>query len=290
MRVPPYLRIEIGKYASRLANEFEIPSTVTAEWLGLSPSTLIKWIGVWHGHPECEGVVLLPALGLNQSIAGARHIRIAPKLSGRLPASRPTPNLKRRLAKHALWLTTGGTAGKCVELDDNCSATNFTGYRLSGLKSQRAFLLYSKFDRARLDRAKLDGADCSLASFCGADMRGADLGHATLYGADFRRADLRGANLDNAWAIGANFGGANIEGASLKGTVLSHYGLRKAMQIYLATLGIAALVLHGQRLTTIITQAQLESAATDSLTIFPPGLERHKGVRARESRVVLDYA
>jgi uncharacterized protein YjbI with pentapeptide repeats len=179
----------------------------------------------------------------------------------------------------------------CLELGDH-PRIDFRGCLLTRVKaSKKAFLLFSKFDGARLDGAQFCGADCSLASFYGADLRGADFRATTLYGVDFRKADLRGANLDGAWAIGANFGGANIAGASLEDTVLSHYGLRDQMRIYLASLSVFNLVWFGRRVSTIVTQSQLESAKTGPGTVLPPGMETHKSRSAfrMKSWVVLDY-
>lgn len=290
VRVPPHLRIEIGKYALRLEEDFGIDLGTSSEWLGISKRTLVEWSELWRQHPELEDLVVLPALGLNQAIAGSKYMKVTPRLHGRQPCSPPDSELKQRLAEHQEWLASGGKAGKCLELGDN-PQTDFSDCHLSYIKNSKAFLLFSKFDGARLDGAELCGADCSLASFYGADLRGADLSKTTLYGVDFRKADLREANLDGAWAIGANFGGANIEGASLRDTVLSHYGLRDQMKIYLATLGIYGLVWFGRRVTTIITQSQLESAKTGPGTVFPPGMETHKSRSGSiiESYVILDY-
>ena len=290
VRLPPNVRIEIGKYALRLEEDFGIALGTSSRWLGISRRTLAKWVELWRRHPELEDLVVLPALGLNQAIAGANYVKISPRLRGYRPCSPPDSELKQRLAEHQEWLASGGKVGKCLELGDN-PQTNFSDCHLSYVKNSRAFLLFSKFNGARLDGAELCGADCSLASFYGANLRGADLRKTTLYGVDFRKADLREANLDEAWAIGANFGGANLEGASLQDTVLCHYSLRDQMKIYLATLGVYNLVRFGRRVTTIITQSQLESAKTGPGTVFPPGMETHKSRSSfrMKSCVVLDY-
>lgn len=274
----------------RLEKDFGIALGTSSRWLGISRHALVTWAELWRRRPELEGLVVLPALGLNRAIAGANYMKIRARLRRDPPCSPPNSRLKRRLAEHQQWLASGGRAGMCLRLGEN-PQTDFSDYHLSRVKHFKAWLLFSKFDGARLDGAKLCGADCSLASFCGADLRGADLRKTLLYGVDFRKADLSEANLDDAWAIGANFGGANMEGASLKGTVLCHYGLRDQIRIYLATLGVVNLVSFGRRVTTIITESQLKSAKTGPRTVLPAGMEpcRRRSRSRRESWVIIDY-
>ncbi len=290
VRVPPHLRIEIGKYAVRLEEDFGIALSTSSRWFGISRRTLVKWTKQWQHYPKIENIVALPTLGPTRAIVGPAYVMISPKTADNIPCSQPGPQLKQKLNDHQAWLESEGKKGQRFELGDN-PWTDFSRFRLSRVKSSGAFLLFSKFAGARLDGSGLSGADCALANFYGADLRGVDLRKATLYGADFRKADLREANLDEAWAIGANFGGANIEGASLQGTVLCHYALRDNMKVYLATLGIANLVSFGKRVTTIITQSQLESAITGSGTIFPAGMGPQKSLHSTriKSRVVIDY-
>lgn len=230
---------------------------MSSKWLGISRRTLTKWTEQWQSYPKLENIVVLPTLGSTRAIADSSYVKLSPRTKDNIPCSQPDPELKRKLNDHQAWLDSKGDKGQRFELGDN-PMTDFSGLRLSRVKSSRAFLFFSKFDFSRLDGSELCGADCVLASFYRADLRGADLRKTTLYGVDFRKADLREANLDESWAIGANFGGANIEGASLQDTVLCHYGLRGNMKIYLATLGIANLVTFRKRLTTIITQSQLD--------------------------------
>lgn len=251
---------------------------------------LASWMSLAKEHPDLEGLVVMPAIGFNRSISGSRYIKIRMRRLIAFRARRPENALKQRLRSHQRWLDSQGVSGQRFVLRKHLR-TDFSRQRLERIQSKRAFVMFSRFDRASLRAAHLFNADCSTASFRGADLRNSDLREAILYGADFRKADLRGARLDRAWAIGANFGGAKLDGASLRGTVLSHHGLRSQFHIYLATLGIAGLVSFGRRLTTIITRAQLDSAVRDRSTVVPVESRRSRGrMRRMRSNVVLDFA
>jgi hypothetical protein len=261
---------------------------VTASWLGVSPRTLAKWLAFARKHPELEGVVHMPAIGLNMAIAGSSVVRMHRGTLGTPPAAPPDKGLQQKLASHQTWVETNAKSGRRFELDE-LPMVDFSGRNLSRVGSTRAFLLGSKFDEANMSHSELENADCSLASFYGANLRQANLQKAILYGADLRKADLRGAQLDQAWAIGANFGGANLEGASLRGTVLCHHMLREQFPIYLVTLGIANLVAFGRRYTTIITQDQIDTAIVDENTVLPIALiSRTDKSVPKQSQVILD--
>lgn len=288
IRVPPDIRIDVALFAAGLEAEYSFPPAVTASWLGVSPRTLAKWLAFARKHSELEGVVHMPAIGLNMAIAGSSVLTMHRGTSGSPPATSPDKGLQKQLASHQAWVETNAKSGRRFELNDH-PMTDFSGRNLSSVRGTRAFLLFSKFDEANLNHSELENADCSLASFYGADLRQANLQNATLYGADLRKADLRGAQLDQAWVIGANFGGANLAGASLRGTVLCHHMLRDQFQIYLATLGITNLVAFGRRYTTIITQDQIDTAIIDENTVLPIALKRttDKSV-PKQSHVILD--
>ena len=205
------------------------------------------------------------------------------------PPTCPDRVLEQELRDHEEWLESRSNRGNCLRLREHLGV-DFSGRRLSYASSERAGLMFSKFDQVRADHSDLHNADCSLASFYGADLRRATLTNTTLYGADFRKADLKGESApDDAWAIGANFGGADLTGASFKGTILCHHSLRDQMQIYLATLGISNIVNSGNgRYTTIISQAQIDDATIDGDTVLPVALEVRRGKKVRRrSQVIL---
>ena len=95
---------------------------------------------------------------------------------------------------------------------------------------------------AHLQRADLHGADLRNANLQTADLHHAGLQRADLAGADLRGADLRGADL-----TGANLDGADLTGADLAGAVLTR--------------------------ARGLTQAQVDDAFCDALTVIPPGLK-----------------
>ncbi len=96
---------------------------------------------------------------------------------------------------------------------------------------------------SELARTRHHGPELSGADLVGHDLRRTPLAGASLRGALLTGADLRGADLDRADVTGADLRGAELSGASLARTIF-------------------------------LTQAQVDSARGDALTILPAGLTR----------------
>ncbi|RED54418.1 uncharacterized protein YjbI with pentapeptide repeats [Cohnella lupini] len=93
--------------------------------------------------------------------------------------------------------------------------------------------------KARSGRQKTIGRGADLM---GADLRGIDLRGANLRGAYLIAADLRGSDLSGTDLIGADFRDADLRGADLSKSIF-------------------------------LTQAQLNAAKVDGLTLLPPSLK-----------------
>jgi hypothetical protein len=113
------------------------------------------------------------------------------------------------------------------------------------------------FSFARLNHASLRFATLSAANLEMADLSDADLCDARLDGANLRGAELCEALLERADFAGARLGGANLAGASL----------REARNL---------------------TQAQIDEAFGDALTVLPPHLARPEGWGGGACRTVSD--
>jgi hypothetical protein len=111
------------------------------------------------------------------------------------------------------------------------------------------------FSFARLRRASLRFATLTGANLEMADLSEADLSDARLESANLSGADLTGAILDRADFTGAKFGGVNLASASLLGA-------------------------------RNLTQAQIDEALGDALTVLPPHLVRPEGWGSEVSHVV----
>jgi hypothetical protein len=125
---------------------------------------------------------------------------------------------------------------------------NLTGLTLSVAERQMGPIsggpinfAFTRLRHASLRFATLTGANLEMA-----DLSKADLSDARLDGANLSGADLSEAVLDRADFAGAKFGGVNLAGASL----------RDARNL---------------------TQAQIDDALGDALTVLPPHLVRPEG-------------
>lgn len=98
----------------------------------------------------------------------------------------------------------------------------------------------------RLECSNLEGADVSTVDFENADLWGTNLRNA-----DLRRASLERVNLNFADATNADFVEADFSEATLTATILAGADLSR---------------------TVGLTQAQLDEACGDSLTVLPAGL------------------
>jgi hypothetical protein len=108
---------------------------------------------------------------------------------------------------------------------------------------------------ARLRHASLRFATLSGAELSGADLSNTDLSEARLNGANLAGADLTDALLDQA-----DFAGARLAGVNLSGTSLLE--------------------------VRNITQAQVDEARGDLLTLLPPHLSRPRSWTGTVSQVV----
>jgi hypothetical protein len=113
---------------------------------------------------------------------------------------------------------------------------------------------FTRLRHASLRFATLTGANLEMA-----DLSDADLSDARLEGANLSGADLSEARLDRADFAGAKFGNVNLAGASL---------------------------LEARNLT----QAQIDEALGDPLTVLPPDLMRPAGWGGATSEVVSRHA
>lgn len=100
---------------------------------------------------------------------------------------------------------------------------------------------FTRLGHASLRFASLTGANLEMA-----DLSNADLSDARLDGANLSGADLSEAVLDRADFAGARFGGVNLASASL----------REARNL---------------------TQAQIDEALGDAMTVLPPHIRRPEG-------------
>ncbi|MGH8584473.1 MAG: pentapeptide repeat-containing protein [Gammaproteobacteria bacterium] len=150
---------------------------------------------------------------------------------------------------------------------------SLAGRDLRYMSARAAFLAKADLRRADLrgavlEEAVLQEANLELVRLTGANLEDAELQGATLYGADLvsiglNRADLRHANLayanlQDASLFEADLSGADLTAANLQGASLEGADLRAA------NLG----------LPVGLTQAQIDSACTDSRTRLPEGFRR----------------
>ena len=138
---------------------------------------------------------------------------------------------------------------------------NLTGLTLSVAQRQMGPIsggpinfAFTRLRHASLRFATLTGANLEMA-----DLSDADLSDARLEGANLSGADLSEARLDGADFAGAKFGNVNLAGASL---------------------------LEARNLT----QAQIDEALGDPLTVLPPDLMRPAGWGGATSQVVSRHA
>jgi hypothetical protein len=111
-----------------------------------------------------------------------------------------------------------------------------------------------------LAQARLRHASLRFATLSGADLSGADLSDTDLSEARLNGANLAGADLTDALLDQADFAGARLTGANLSGTNLVE--IRN------------------------LTQAQIDEAAGDLLTVLPPHLSRPRSWTGTVSHVV----
>jgi uncharacterized protein YjbI with pentapeptide repeats len=115
--------------------------------------------------------------------------------------------------------------------------------------------------------ANLREADLSFIPILdGVNLRRADLEDANLNQTNLRDADLSGARLEGAILVGDDLSGANLSEAILIGADLSHSNIQEA------DLGRADLSGAYLRFAEGLTQEQIEQAAWDQRTEFPPDI------------------
>lgn len=115
--------------------------------------------------------------------------------------------LSKRLALHALWVTTDGREGTRID---------FSRESIPGLNTLDAVLTGAKLNDS--DLRKVEMSDDNLV---GADLGGSDLRGADLKGADFTDARLKGIRLRGANLNRANLQNAELAFADLRDATLS---------------------------------------------------------------------
>jgi Pentapeptide repeats (8 copies) len=159
--------------------------------------------------------------------------------------------------KHIDSLRRGPRAWNQWRAQNPALTPNLTGIALSVAERQMGPISGGpiNFSFARLRHASLRFATLTGASLEMADLSGADLSDARLEGANLSGADLSEALLDRADFSGARFGNVNLSGASL---------------------------LDARNLT----QAQIDEALGDPLTVLPPHIARPAGWGGASFQVV----
>jgi hypothetical protein len=115
-------------------------------------------------------------------------------------------------------------------------------------------------DQWRPDQPCRSAAQARFATLSGADLSGADLSNTDLSEARLNGANLAGADLTDALLDQADFAGARLAGVNLSGTSLLE--------------------------VRNITQAQVDEARGDLLTLLPPHLSRPRSWTGTVSQVV----
>jgi hypothetical protein len=112
------------------------------------------------------------------------------------------------------------------------------------------------------------------------NLAGARLRHASLRFATLNAADLSGADLSDTDLSEARLNGANLAGADLTDALLD--------QADFADARLTSANLSGTSLLEVrnITQAQIDEAAGDLLTLLPPHLSRPRSWTGTVSQVV----
>ena len=145
------------------------------------------------------------------------------------------------LQKHALWLSSNGTAGARADL---------RGMNLEGAEGGHGEVLAG--------RVVLTGVDLRQADLRDMKMRNVDLTGANLQDARLDQSNLRWGVLANADLRRANFSRANLQAADLRGADLDQANFAQAD-------------LSGADLTSArcVTQMQLAAAIVDEQTKLP---------------------
>lgn len=121
----------------------------------------------------------------------------------------PTPrNFKELLAKHHVWLTSGGREGEKA--------------MLRNAQLQEADLHDLNLEGADLEGAHLSVCDLMRTNLAGANLKGADLWMADMKDTVLNGTDLHGANLSDV----TNLTQAQVDEARIDGTTRLPAGLR----------------------------------------------------------------
>jgi uncharacterized protein YjbI with pentapeptide repeats len=130
---------------------------------------------------------------------------------------------------HAVWLSSGGTAGRRADLrGQNLKFADLRGLDLSSALLSGANLERADLTGADLREAVMVGAKCDLAVLTDADLSKAVMAGASLGHADLTRAILTGANLQRVAGKLVNFSGADLTNAFAIGARLPHANFRSA--------------------------------------------------------------
>lgn len=161
-------------------------------------------------------------------------------------STKPLPeiNLRRMLAQHRVFISTGGAGGRFermhiagvpmniylkaakegqqfeLRLKHIAANTNLKNAEITYGDFSGCFAEEVNFENANLDYSLM--TDCFLAgsNFDNCSAVGVDFTGTDLTGVSFENADLRYADFEIANCMGVNFTGANIENAIFKGTNL----------------------------------------------------------------------
>ena len=160
-------------------------------------------------------------------------------------------------SKHVETLRRGPRSWNQWRAQNPSLTPNLTGIALSVAERQMGPISGGpiNFSFTRLRQASLRFATLTGANFEMADLSEADLSDARLEGANLSGADLSEALLERANFAGARLGGANLSGASLA----------EARNL---------------------TQAQIDEALGDALTVLPEHLSRPAGWGGAVSQMV----
>jgi len=160
-------------------------------------------------------------------------------------------------SKHVETLRRGPRSWNQWRAQNPSLTPNLTGIALSVAERQMGPISGGpiNFSFTRLRQASLRFATLTGANFEMADLSEADLSDARLEGANLSGADLSEALLERANFAGARLGGANLSGANLTGA-------------------------------RSLTQAQIDDALGDALTVLPEHLSRPAGWGGAVSQVM----
>jgi uncharacterized protein YjbI with pentapeptide repeats len=164
------------------------------------------------------------------------------------------------LERHARWLRSGGSDGKCADFSDR----DLKGNDLRGKLLQKAVLR----------RANLAGAEFDSADLRKADLSEAELSRTRLHGARLKGAVLRYADLSSVLGLlPGQLGGCDLTGAALPPSV-ADLPLGKALEAEIEWLRGLFLLMMTATLYSVLTLLSTDDVAllTRSSSLVFPGV------------------